>query len=201
MSASDDRDENALQETPGVRKEAALVIDPETAEVEWTYGDTMNPYGGQKDLPDEYKQIGRLYFARAPDSDISVSFADLPEAVTRSLQQKEVLKEIVELAQLWQEISARDEVCPSCMEALERGMKRLFQAGMFAMVMAARQLLQGEPYAITTDNPETVRLCIALAKHMGASVREIRKSDFLNKLVVVPASAEPAGMTSIGSNG
>lgn len=66
MSASDDRDENALQETPGVRKEAALVIDPETAEVEWTYGDTMNPYGGQKDLPDEYKQIGRLYFARAP---------------------------------------------------------------------------------------------------------------------------------------
>src|SRR4051812_28398747 len=129
-------DKTDVQEWLEIRKAEGLKTDPETAEVEWTYGYTMNPYGGQKDLPDEYKQIGRLYFARAPDSDISVSFADLPEAVTRSLQQKEVLKEIVELAQLQQEISAHDEVCPSCMEALERGMKRLFQAGMFAMLMA-----------------------------------------------------------------
>jgi hypothetical protein len=37
------------------------------------------------DLPDEAKQIGRLYFARSPESDIWVSFDDLPEATVREL--------------------------------------------------------------------------------------------------------------------
>jgi hypothetical protein len=63
-----------------VRKEAALQIDPETAEVDWTYAQTLDPYGVDPDLPEEYQQIGRGYFARSPGSDVWVSFYDLPEA-------------------------------------------------------------------------------------------------------------------------
>jgi hypothetical protein len=197
MSASDERDENALQEISRIRKKAALVIEPETAEVHWEYGVILDPYG-EKKLSEESRQIARLYFARAPDSDISVSFHDLPDAVTRSLQQKVTFKEIVKLAQLLEATSVHANVCPSCIEALERGMSRLFQAGMFAMLLAARQLLQGRSYGITTDDPQTIRRCISLAKHMGASVSEIRRDGFLTKLVLVPASAEPS---AIGSNG
>lgn len=60
-----------------VRKEEALRIDAETAEVFWKYGLTMDPYGVFPDLPEEYRQVGREYFARSPGSDIWVSFSDL----------------------------------------------------------------------------------------------------------------------------
>ncbi len=60
-----------------IRKEEALRIDTETAEVAWNYGDTIDPYGVCTDLPAEYQQTGRLYFARSPESDIWVYFGDL----------------------------------------------------------------------------------------------------------------------------
>jgi len=47
-----------------IRKEAGLHIDPETAEVDWTYGLTLDPYGIYPELPEEYEQVGREYFAR-----------------------------------------------------------------------------------------------------------------------------------------
>ena len=68
-----------------IRKEAALEIDPKTAEVDWIYGQTLDPYGVIDDLPEEYQQIGREYFARAPDSDIWVWFGDLPDAIQERL--------------------------------------------------------------------------------------------------------------------
>jgi hypothetical protein len=61
------------------RKEEALKIDPETAEVFWNYGFVLDPYG-LYDLTEEEKCIGRIYFARSPGSDVWVSFYDLPEA-------------------------------------------------------------------------------------------------------------------------
>ena len=62
-----------------IRKEAGKRIDPETAEVDWDYGQIMDPYGVDPNLPEELDLIGRLYFARSSGSDIWVSFDDLPD--------------------------------------------------------------------------------------------------------------------------
>jgi hypothetical protein len=48
-----------------IRKQAGLEIDQATAEVDWCYGLTLDPYGIYPDLPEEYQQVGREYFARA----------------------------------------------------------------------------------------------------------------------------------------
>ena len=45
-----------------VRKAEALKIDPETAIVDWQYGQTMDPYGVEPDLPDEMVSVGREFF-------------------------------------------------------------------------------------------------------------------------------------------
>ena len=71
-----------------VRTEAAKHIAPETAEVYWTYGQTMDPYGIDPDLPEELRCIERIYFARSPGSDIWVCFDDLPEAVCSALWER-----------------------------------------------------------------------------------------------------------------
>ena len=71
-----------------VMTEAGRQIDPETAEVEWCYAQTLDPYGIDPDLPEECWQVGREYFARAPGSDVWVSFGDLPEAVGDALWEK-----------------------------------------------------------------------------------------------------------------
>jgi hypothetical protein len=68
-----------------IRKEAGLQIDPKTAEVFWTYAQTPDPYGVDPDLPEEYRQIGREYFARSPGSDIWVWFGDLPRETRDAL--------------------------------------------------------------------------------------------------------------------
>jgi hypothetical protein len=70
------------------RKEAGFKIDPATAEVEWWYAQTLDPYGRDPDLPEEFQQVGREYFARSPGSDIWVHFGDLPEATREALWSK-----------------------------------------------------------------------------------------------------------------
>ena len=70
-----------------VRKEAALRIDPETAEVLWDYALTLDPYGIEG-VPEEYQQVGREYFARSPGSDIWVWFGDLPDTTRHALWEK-----------------------------------------------------------------------------------------------------------------
>jgi hypothetical protein len=67
------------------RKEAGLKIDPATAEVDWSYEQTLDPYGIDPDLPEELQQVGRQYFARTPGSDIWVSFYDLPDETRQML--------------------------------------------------------------------------------------------------------------------
>jgi hypothetical protein len=71
-----------------IRKEAGLHIDPDTAEVEWIYALTCDPYGVYPELPEEYQQVGREYFARSPGSDVWVEFGDLPKATQDALWQK-----------------------------------------------------------------------------------------------------------------
>src|SRR5215469_4737771 len=68
-----------------IRKEEGLKIDPETAKVTWSWGEVMDPYGLDPEMPEEYRCIGRNYFARDPGSDIWVDFGDLPEATRETL--------------------------------------------------------------------------------------------------------------------
>src|SRR4051812_12192426 len=67
-----------------IREEAAKSINPATAKVIWQYGQIVNPYGLEPN-PDDADCIGRNYFARAPGSDVWVSFHDLPESVVDEL--------------------------------------------------------------------------------------------------------------------
>lgn len=71
-----------------VRQKAALKIDPETAEVDWTYAQTGDPYGVYGEVPVEVHQVGREYFARSPGSKVWVCFEDLPTAIERALWKK-----------------------------------------------------------------------------------------------------------------
>src|SRR3954468_7290156 len=71
-----------------LRKEVGLQIDPETAEVEWCYAQTLDPYGDDPNLPEEYQQVGREYFAFSPGRDVWVWFGDLPPAIEDALWKK-----------------------------------------------------------------------------------------------------------------
>ena len=71
-------DQMTVEQWLAIRKEAALKIDPDTAEVDWTYGLTLDPYGVYPDLPEEYRQVGREYFACSPGSDIWVELLRPP---------------------------------------------------------------------------------------------------------------------------
>ena len=70
-----------------IRREEGFKIDPETAEVDWNYGLTCNPYGilDEWEWPEEFHQVGREYFARSPGSDVWVHFSDLPDATREAL--------------------------------------------------------------------------------------------------------------------
>jgi hypothetical protein len=90
-----DRTQASKKQWLSVRKEQALKIDPETAEVFWNHGFVLDPYG-LYDLTEEEKCIGPNYFARSPESDLWVSFDDLPKAVCD---------------RLWERISGGSLVC------------------------------------------------------------------------------------------
>jgi hypothetical protein len=81
-------DQMTVQQWLAVRKESALQIDPETAEVEWTYAQTFDPYGVDPELPEELQQVGRECFARSPGSDVWVWFGDLPKSIRDALWKK-----------------------------------------------------------------------------------------------------------------
>jgi hypothetical protein len=68
-----------------VREVEGRKIDPDSAEVDWCYAQTLDPYGVQPELPEEYQQVGREYFARSPGSDIWVWFGDLPNGTREKL--------------------------------------------------------------------------------------------------------------------
>lgn len=85
-SSFPDTIETSVKYLSALRKAAGLAIDPKTAEVEWIYAQTVDPYGDYRILPnDEYYQVGREYFARAPGSDVWIEFRDLPQATRDAL--------------------------------------------------------------------------------------------------------------------
>jgi hypothetical protein len=51
-------DEMSVDQYLAIRKEAALKIDPDTAEVDWSYIQIMDPYGVRADLPEECHCFG-----------------------------------------------------------------------------------------------------------------------------------------------
>jgi len=71
-----------------IRKQAGQTIDPETAEVMWDYAFTLDPCGIDSKRPEDCKQVGREYFARAPRSEIWVNFGDLPQITQERLWEK-----------------------------------------------------------------------------------------------------------------
>ena len=75
----------SIEQWLAVRKAAGTKIDPNTAEVEWAYRQTLDPYGVYGELPEICQQVGRDYFARSPGSDVWVWFGDLPDATERAL--------------------------------------------------------------------------------------------------------------------
>jgi hypothetical protein len=81
-------DEMTVEQWFAIRKEAGLQIDPETAEVEWTYAYTVDPYGIDPELSKQCDQIGREYFARSPGNNVWVSFDDLPDATRSALWER-----------------------------------------------------------------------------------------------------------------
>ena len=80
-------DRMRVEEWLAIRKQAGLQIDPVAAQVTWWYAEVLDPYG-VLDLPEEYRCVGREYFARSPGSDVWVAFADLPAAIRDVLWEK-----------------------------------------------------------------------------------------------------------------
>jgi hypothetical protein len=85
MKGSHMSEKMPLEQLLAIRKKAAPKIDPATAEVEKWYAQTLDPYGVHPDLPEEYRQVGREYFACAPGTDVWISFGDLPQEVRDAL--------------------------------------------------------------------------------------------------------------------
>jgi hypothetical protein len=70
-------------------KIAGQQIDPETAEVEWTYIQVIDPYGVfPLDIVEQHSWVERGYFARAPGTDLWIDFDDLPETTHEALWKK-----------------------------------------------------------------------------------------------------------------
>jgi hypothetical protein len=80
--------EMTTEEWLAIRKEAGLRIDPATAEVSWHYAQVADPYGVLPERAEEWDCVGRQYFARSPESDVWVSFHDLPKATVDALWKK-----------------------------------------------------------------------------------------------------------------
>src|SRR5262249_16401475 len=85
-------EEAVWQQYLAVIKEAALKIDPETAEGFWNCGSQRDPYGLFKHGDDWEDCIGRNYWARSPGSEVWVEFGELPKATQDALWKKHKLR-------------------------------------------------------------------------------------------------------------
>ena len=82
---SADNDDLSTAEWLQIRKDAAARIDPVTAEVTFEWGQSVDPYGVEPNLPPEWDQIGRNYFVRNSNEEIWVSFDDLSHSARKVL--------------------------------------------------------------------------------------------------------------------
>jgi hypothetical protein len=70
-----------------IRKQAALQIDAETAEVNWWWANELDPYGTEN-ADEGYCCINRCYFVRAPGSGVWVHESGLPETTFEALRKR-----------------------------------------------------------------------------------------------------------------
>jgi hypothetical protein len=85
------------------------------------------------------------------------------------------IEEIARLAALQRQIdldSLDDQVAPLDVEQFKKGVDRLDVSG-FVRLNVARKVLEGKPFSITSDHPETISRCRSLADHMGASLDQM----------------------------
>jgi hypothetical protein len=98
MTAEPKQEEELLVSVPWkllntLLKAVGQQIDPETAEVDWTYIQTIDPYGVlPQDIVEQNYCVGRGYFARAPGSDLWIEFGDLPDATREVLWRRHASK-------------------------------------------------------------------------------------------------------------
>ena len=81
-------DELTIEQWLQIRKEEGRKIDPKIAEVMCDRVYVADPYAIYPDLAEECQCIGRLNFARSPDSEIWVSFKDLSDETRRQLWER-----------------------------------------------------------------------------------------------------------------
>lgn len=79
--------QQTLEQWSALRKEAGVLIDPETAEVDWDYGVVGDPYDIGR-IPVDQKCTGRRYFAKSSGCDVWVAFSDLPRVTRNALWTK-----------------------------------------------------------------------------------------------------------------
>jgi hypothetical protein len=94
---------------------------------------------------------------------------------------------VVTLAAVQREASLGNYVSPAEMENWTSGLNALDHPG---LVMLAAKLLEGKPYAVTGDDPDTVRRCLPLAEFIGASIQSITESDGITQIVFGPPSEQ-----------
>jgi hypothetical protein len=70
------------------RRAAGELIDPATAQFDWTYGQDMDPYGDGLELSPEMEQVGRQRFFQEPKSGIWVDTGDLPQYAWKAVWER-----------------------------------------------------------------------------------------------------------------
>jgi hypothetical protein len=78
-------EDERIEKWLAIRKECGLRIDAEIAEFASWHGQTMDPYGVDPELPEEWQSIQTNRFVRCPKSGVWVWVGDLPDTVRKSL--------------------------------------------------------------------------------------------------------------------
>ena len=79
-------------------------------------------------------------------------------------------EEIIRIATL--ELKLDHSISDADAIEFQRQLKRLDMPDDLAMLRMASKLLEGEPFQIASDNPETVARALSLALQLGASIQE-----------------------------
>jgi hypothetical protein len=72
-------DSDEYREIAQARIDAGKLIDPKTAEFAWGWAQVLDPYSDGLEIPEEADCVGRVYFLRAPGSDVWVETRGLPD--------------------------------------------------------------------------------------------------------------------------
>jgi hypothetical protein len=97
-------------------------------------------------------------------------------------------EEIVFAAALHHKLCSADDRASSELDVLASTIKRMSDAGVLPLFLAASSLIEGRPSKTTTDNPATIDRLRTLADYMGATIREFRVKGTFSKIVLEPST-------------